>query len=236
MAEDHEIAGSNPAYPIVIIMKKFDYKALDAVLAKDKRVKKMIQLVGKHKFVLDLGCFSGYMIQKFIENENKAWGTDTNKDFLIHCRKKGLEVFNADCERQLPFDTSSFDVVVAGELIEHIYDTDKFLEECNRVLRPGGELIISTPNMGFWKHRLKLLLGLNMPFEYGGDAGFFIGHIRYFNLASFKRAISGHGFSLERVETSYYFSGNDGNSFLNIFIPNIFKNHGFHIIAVLKKE
>jgi len=217
-------------------MDKFDYKSLDAVLAKDIRVKKMIELVGTGKEVLDLGCFSGYMMKQFIKNGNKTIGTDTNKMFIKHCQDDGLNVFYIDSEKRLPFANSSFDVVVAGELIEHIYDTNKFLEECNRILRPGGELIISTPNMGFWKHRLKLLLGLNMPFEYGGDAGFFIGHIRYFNLASFKRAISGHGFSLNRVETSYYFSGNEGNSFLNIFIPNIFKNHGFHIIAVLKKE
>jgi len=217
-------------------MDKFDYKTLDAVLAKDIRVKKMIELVGTGKRVLDLGCFSGYVMEKLIQNKNIVEGGDSNSKFVIHCVRKGLDVSFCDCERRLSFDTSSFDVVIAGELIEHIYDTDKFLDECNRVLKSGGELIITTPNMGFWKHRLKLLLGLNMPFEYGRDAGFFIGHIRYFNLASFKRAISGHGFSLKRVETSYYFSGNDGNSFLNIFIPNIFKNHGFHIIAVLKKE
>jgi len=208
-----------------------DYKALDAGLAKDIRVKKMIELVGTGKEVLDLGCFSGYMMKQFIKNGNKTIGTDTNKMFIKHCQDDGLNVFYIDSEKRLPFANSSFDVVVAGELIEHIYDTNKFLEECNRILRPGGELIISTPNMGFWKHRIKLLLGLNMPFEYGHH-GHFINHIRYFNMASFKRAILGHGFIILRTVPSYYFFG---YRFLNVFVPNIFKNHSFHIIAVLKK-
>ena len=213
----------------------FDFKLLDETLEKDVRMQKVISLIESGKNVLDLGCFSGYLIKKLEEKGNYVVGTDSNPEFIKHCRSKELNVMDADCERELPFEDSSFDVVVAGELIEHIYDTDKFLNECNRVLKPGGELIITTPNLGFWKHRIKLLLGLNMPFEYG-HVGLFVNHIRYFNLASFKRAISGHGFLLKRVETSYYFSGNDGNSFLNIFIPNIFKNHGFHIIAVLEKE
>lgn len=46
----------------------------------------------------------------------------------------------------LPLDDASVDVVVNFQVIEHLWDQAQFLRECLRVLRPGGELLISTPN------------------------------------------------------------------------------------------
>ena len=208
-----------------------DYKLLDEQLSKEIRTKKIIDLVGTGKRVLDLGAYSGYIAKEVEKNGNEVIAVDSNQEFVEYCRGRGLNCVYAHCETKFPFEDGIFDTVIAGEIIEHVYDTNQFLNECNRVLKMGGEVVLTTPNLGFWKHRIKLLLGLNMPFEYG-MGGYFVNHIRYFNLASLKRALKGHGFAIVRTEPSYYFYD---NSFLNIFIPNIFKNFSFHIIAVLKK-
>lgn len=56
----------------------------------------------------------------------------------------------------MPVDDSSVDAIVAGEFIEHLSegDVDHTLQEFARVLQPGGQLLISTPDLGYWRVRL----------------------------------------------------------------------------------
>ncbi|XES77646.1 MAG: class I SAM-dependent methyltransferase [Candidatus Bathyarchaeia archaeon] len=51
---------------------------------------------------------------------------------------------------QLPFDDCFFDFVSATEVIEHLWNTDQFIKECYRVLKPRGYFLISTPNLASW--------------------------------------------------------------------------------------
>lgn len=53
----------------------------------------------------------------------------------------------------------SFDLLVASHVIEHLGDTDLFLKECYRVLKPGGALVMATPNLAAFTNILLLLLG-----------------------------------------------------------------------------
>jgi len=82
---------------------------------------------------------------------------------------------------RLPYDDASVDVVLAGEIIEHVVDTESFLREIHRVLRPGGATVLSTPNVLWWKHRVRALAGrypdaLDYRTRYGDD----FGHVRAF--------------------------------------------------------
>lgn len=75
-------------------------------------------------------------------------------------------------EQAIPFDTDEFDAVVFSEVIEHLAGTPlKPLREMWRVLRPGGRLVISTPNQMYFKSRLKTLgdVVLTRPFESFGE-------------------------------------------------------------------
>ncbi len=62
-------------------------------------------------------------------------------------------------EEGIPYPDDSFDVVSAGEVIEHIYDPDRLLAETRRVLRPGGHVVLTTPNLQAWYNRALFVAG-----------------------------------------------------------------------------
>ncbi|MEP7356178.1 MAG: methyltransferase domain-containing protein, partial [Anaerolineales bacterium] len=64
-----------------------------------------------------------------------------------------------DLARSIPLAAHSIDLVIAGEIIEHIAHSRQFLAEICRVLVPGGSLLLSTPNIVSLKYRLAFLLG-----------------------------------------------------------------------------
>ncbi|MEJ8669191.1 class I SAM-dependent methyltransferase [Streptomyces sp. MS1.AVA.1] len=65
----------------------------------------------------------------------------------------------------LPFRTGSADAVLFSEVIEHLVDPDAALDEIRRVLRPGGHLMLSTPNLAAWYNRALLLAGVQPVFS-----------------------------------------------------------------------
>jgi ubiquinone/menaquinone biosynthesis C-methylase UbiE len=99
------------------------------------------------KRVLDVACGEGYggaALQK--AGAAHVIGVDVSEETCLHARRKyGLDARSGSAER-IPLPDSSVDVVVSFETIEHVSDPNRFLDECVRVLVPGGMLIISTPN------------------------------------------------------------------------------------------
>lgn len=95
-------------------------------------------------------------------------------------------------EGHLPFASSCVDAVLAGEIIEHVVDTDGFLQEIRRVLRPSGTLILTTPNLASFENRLRLLLGMYpiwVDFRAGGE-----GHVRAYTPRALKRQLAERGY------------------------------------------
>ena len=64
-----------------------------------------------------------------------------------------------DVTEAFPYQNAKFDVVHSSELIEHVKDTMFFLKECKRVLKPGGRMIISTPNLHYWRNIIEWFNG-----------------------------------------------------------------------------
>jgi ubiquinone/menaquinone biosynthesis C-methylase UbiE len=100
----------------------------------------------------------------------------------------------------LPFEDASGDVVLAGEIVEHVVDTESFLQEIHRVLRPGGATILSTPNIFWWKYRVKLMAGrypdaLEYRSRYGDD----FGHVRTFAPGQLRGLLTETGFQDVRI-------------------------------------
>jgi SAM-dependent methyltransferase len=113
---------------------------------------------GPGRRVLDLGCRDGALTQAYA-GENEVIGVDADRDALAEAAKLGIETRWADLDEPLPFEDASFDVVVAGELLEHLRDPRRLAAEMRRVLRPGGVFVASVPNAFRLKNRLRFLLG-----------------------------------------------------------------------------
>jgi 2-polyprenyl-3-methyl-5-hydroxy-6-metoxy-1,4-benzoquinol methylase len=108
----------------------------------------------KGKRVLDIACGEGYgaaALQK--AGAAHVTGVDVSESICLHAQSKyGLDARPGSAE-QIPLADGSVDVIVSFETIEHVPDTSRFLDECVRILVPGGRLIISTPNKGIYRYR-----------------------------------------------------------------------------------
>jgi 2-polyprenyl-3-methyl-5-hydroxy-6-metoxy-1,4-benzoquinol methylase len=129
----------------------------------------------KPKIVLDVGCGNGLLLS--------LCGDDIEKhgiDIVDKCLPDNERILYAqdDVAEGIPYENSKFDVVHSSELIEHLKDTKFFLEECYRVLKPGGRLIISTPNLHYWRNIVEWFKGNQFFFVDYHDAQ--EGHMRYF--------------------------------------------------------
>lgn len=108
--------------------------------------------------VLDLGCRYGALTRAYLEG-NEILGLDVDREALAEAEKLGIETRWADVEQPLGLDDASYDVVVAGELLEHVRDPDALVGEVRRVLKPAGRFVGSVPNAYRVKNRLRFLLG-----------------------------------------------------------------------------
>lgn len=104
----------------------------------------------------------------------------------------------ADLEHGLPMlKNESYDITVAGDVIEHIYNTHILMPEVSRVLKPNGKLIITAPNVCQWRYRLAFMLGRIPSHAADGNKTHpRRGHIRDFNYAEMRRLLSRHGFRI----------------------------------------
>lgn len=99
------------------------------------------------KTVLEAGSGEGYGADMIASVASKVTGLDYDAGAVAHVRERypRVEMIQGNLA-DLPLDDDSVDVVVNFQVIEHLWDQGQFLRECLRVLRPGGELLISTPN------------------------------------------------------------------------------------------
>ena len=104
--------------------------------------------------LLDLGCGEGARTIQFAERI----GTKNVTGLEVRDWHPSFNLIVGNINEGLPFPDSSFDVVTASHIIEHVPDTDLFTQETYRVLRPGGYTLIATPNMAGAKTIVSLLL------------------------------------------------------------------------------
>jgi 2-polyprenyl-3-methyl-5-hydroxy-6-metoxy-1,4-benzoquinol methylase len=106
----------------------------------------------KRKRVLDIACGEGYGAAALQRGgAASVTGVDISESACIHARKKyGIDAKPGTAEN-IPLGDASVDVVVSFETIEHVREPGRFLDECSRVLSPGGMLIISTPRKGVFE-------------------------------------------------------------------------------------
>lgn len=168
-----------------------------AINSNESRLKKAARSIRSLKVgtLLDLGCSTGEWMSFWKTQGWKVAGVDVNPAAVRSAVRKGLPAKTCDLGREpLPFRAGSFDLIFAGEVIEHLVDTDFFLRECARCLRPGGHLLITTPNLASWENRFRLALG-----RYPRWLDYRLtdcGHVRGYTPGALKRQVREQGFEL----------------------------------------
>ncbi len=194
------------------------------------RVELVLEFVGHKKKVLDIACCDGKIGELLLRNGNEVCGIDISESTLKAARDKGLSAYKVDLEcEEFPFPDNYFDVVFAGEIIEHIFDTDWFLVRIKRILKPKGSLILTTPNLATLGRRLLLMLGKNPLLEVSieGDAA---GHIRYFVKKTLESLLKKHDFEING-HTSDVVNFNKSGRFYSTKLARIFPSIGRTIIV-----
>jgi SAM-dependent methyltransferase len=99
------------------------------------------------KDVLDAGCGEGYGAAMLAERAASVVGVDLEREVIEHAAVRYPSVrFETGDLATLGFDDGSFDAVITFQVIEHLQSPRGFVAECARVLRPGGLIVLSTPN------------------------------------------------------------------------------------------
>lgn len=111
--------------------------------------------------VLDVGCGSGSLLgHLFAEHHCTGTGIEIDPDKVLRAIRRGIPVIELDVDREMgDFDDKSYDVCVLSRTIQTIQRPEWVLQNMGRI---ADQLIVSVPNFGWWRHRLRLLRG-RMP-------------------------------------------------------------------------
>ena len=98
--------------------------------------------------VLDIGCGTGPLVGELLRRGRDAVGVDSSPEVIAEARRRYGDRFSVGSVTSLPYPDESFDSATLIEVVEHLDDAalDSAIREARRVLRPAGNLLITTPN------------------------------------------------------------------------------------------
>lgn len=115
--------------------------------------------------VLDAGCGTGWFSREAQARGAAVTALDVGEELLAQVAKKAKVKTKVGSVLKLPFKDGTFDIVMSNEVIEHVTDARKAIKEMSRVLKPGGLLVITTPNKA-WHWSVSIANRLNLrPYQ-----------------------------------------------------------------------
>jgi len=164
--------------------------------------------------IIDIGCGDGsaLAVAAAASPAHRFAGIDWSAEALRRAHARGLTVLRADVAAPgLPVADGAADVVIMSEVIEHLVDPDGAVAEVRRVLRPGGSLVLSTPNLAAWYNRALLAFGIQPVFSevslhgvFGRPGSVVAGHLRLFTRRALTQFLAASGFGCVTVTGARY--------------------------------
>jgi 2-polyprenyl-3-methyl-5-hydroxy-6-metoxy-1,4-benzoquinol methylase len=169
--------------------------------------------IGGQARILDVGCGDGLATGVAAARlpGHRFAGLDWSAPSLQLASQRGLAVLRAGLDARLPVRSASVDVVIMSEVIEHLVDTDSAIEEAHRVLKPGGSLLLSTPNLAAWYNRALLAAGVQPVFSevsmrsvFGRPGNQVAGHLHMFTRRALVEFLAAYGLDSVQVRGACY--------------------------------
>jgi 2-polyprenyl-6-hydroxyphenyl methylase/3-demethylubiquinone-9 3-methyltransferase len=161
--------------------------------------------------VVDIGVFPGHfsiLLRKIYKAKVLGIGKNFSTSFLDRMNTHGVRCLDVNVElEKFPIKEESCDIVFSCEILEHLYkNPSNMLRETFRIMKPGGYLFLSTPNLLRLSTRLRAVLGKNILWPLDGPLG-------YFDLSAYDR--HNREFSLNEIE--YLLKNNNFKELINVF-------------------
>jgi SAM-dependent methyltransferase len=164
-----------------------------------------IRLVGSGQRVLEVGCWSGHVTKHLAARGNHVVGVEVNPEAAELAKAHAERVHVADLDRTSlsSLEDGPFDVIVLGDVLEHLRDPSATLADAATLLTPDGRFVISVPNIAHIDARMMLLQG---EWQYQRDGLLDATHLRWFTHRSLRDLLATVGFvatEVERVRTPF---------------------------------
>lgn len=191
------------------------------------------QLLGRRKQIriLDIGCgrgLLGSMLKK--DFQAQVHGVDISVEAIKAAQKNLDGAWQMDLEAdEWPAEVvnTKYDALIISEVLEHLFYPESLLEKIKQIIVSKTEIIITVPNLLFWKNRLKIFFGY---FEYENEGFMDRGHIHFFSWVGLRKMIKGVGYSI--VGTRHYFP-TCGTRWLGRLLPGLL---AYQFIIKIKKN
>lgn len=219
---------------LILSAQKINHENILFLLEKNKNAK-----------VIDLGCDDGEWTMKVAKKigTKYIYGDEVVAQRRSLAKKRGIITSKFDLNERFTYKDNFFDVIHSSEVIEHLPDTDNFVKEIWRTLKPGGYAVITTVNLSSWHNIFAQILGYQ-PFDLAnisqkGTIGnpFSLWknheskndlkswqHMRLFSYFALQDLFKKFGFTVEKTKVAGYYP-----------LPNFFSEidpiHG-HVIAI----
>lgn len=184
---------------VIVMWKEFEmqiedvYQAIwqrkndgDGQIPKGSRMAVALSLISSGTRALDIGCGDGAFAVALSSRIPSVSGVDISAAAVAAANQRGIDAkhVNMDVE-PLPFADGTFDIVTCLDVLEHVFDPRISAREIARVCCPGATLVITTPNMRYWRH-IKSIIGGRFPRTSGDDEAYDGGHLHYFTAANLR--------------------------------------------------
>jgi len=201
----------------------------DAVLGgKYSRNRIFIDLACQGKRILELGCAAGYISRHLQERGCRVTGVEIDAEAAEHARTW--------CEKVVVHDLNDldwvdqvgvgFDTILCGDVLEHLVQPENILWHIQRLLAPGGRVIICLPNVAHIRVRLKLLFG---KFEYDSAGVMDVTHLRFYTYKTARELIEHSGFKIVSYQPTV--GGGAATRWLRVLFHKLFAG-GLLFVAV----